>query len=205
MPISRNFGFDRGLPIDRYYIERFLDRYKGDIHGRVLEIGDDEYSRRFGAERVSKQDILHVNPGNPSATIVGDLTDEKLLDPNGFDCIVLTQTLHLVYDMRCAIKNIHNALKPGGTLLLTVPAICPSIAMNGGSSWYWSLTRLAAERLIGDFFGANNTHAEGHGNVFSATAFLQGLALEEVPVAKLDVSDAAYPVIVAVRAQKGMN
>src|ERR687895_460818 len=51
-PISRNYGFDRGTPIDRHYIERFLTRHAGDVRGRVLEVGDDEYTRRFGGERV---------------------------------------------------------------------------------------------------------------------------------------------------------
>src|SRR3990170_7811785 len=39
-PISREFGFDRGLPVDRHYIERFLSAHSSDIRGRVLEIGD---------------------------------------------------------------------------------------------------------------------------------------------------------------------
>src|SRR6185503_1474005 len=50
-PVSRTFGYDRGLPVDRYYIESFLERNRRDIDGRTLEIGDDEYTRRFGGER----------------------------------------------------------------------------------------------------------------------------------------------------------
>jgi hypothetical protein len=34
-PISRAFGYDRGTPIDRYYLDRFLDEHNGDIRGRV--------------------------------------------------------------------------------------------------------------------------------------------------------------------------
>jgi glycosyltransferase involved in cell wall biosynthesis len=48
-PISLDFGFDRGTPVDRYYVEGFLARHASDIRGRVLEIGDASYSRRFGA------------------------------------------------------------------------------------------------------------------------------------------------------------
>ena len=36
---------------------------------------------------------------------------------NTFDCIVLTQTLHLIYDVRLAIERLRRALAPGGVLL----------------------------------------------------------------------------------------
>ena len=49
IPISRNFGLDRGTAIDRYYIEKFLAEHAADITGHVLEVGDDAYSRRFGS------------------------------------------------------------------------------------------------------------------------------------------------------------
>src|SRR5215203_4909822 len=71
-PISRNYGWERGTPIDRFYIDRFLTRHATDITGRVLEIGDDEYTRGYGADRVTKSDVLHASEGNPSATIVAD-------------------------------------------------------------------------------------------------------------------------------------
>src|SRR6202035_2497766 len=37
-PVSRKFGYDRGTPISRYYIETFLKARKNDIRGRVVEI-----------------------------------------------------------------------------------------------------------------------------------------------------------------------
>jgi hypothetical protein len=71
-PISRHFGYERGMPIDRYYIEQFLAEHAGDIRGRVLEIGDDSYTRQFGGDQVTVRDVLHVTEGNPLATFVGD-------------------------------------------------------------------------------------------------------------------------------------
>ena len=47
-PVSRSFGFDRGTPVDRRYIEQFLARHAAAIRGDVLEVGDDGYTRRFG-------------------------------------------------------------------------------------------------------------------------------------------------------------
>ncbi len=35
-PVSKEFGFERGLPIDRYYIEKFLAEHTSDIQGRVF-------------------------------------------------------------------------------------------------------------------------------------------------------------------------
>jgi len=34
-PFSRQFGFDRGTQVDRFYIESFLSRSEADIRGRV--------------------------------------------------------------------------------------------------------------------------------------------------------------------------
>ena len=74
-PISRKFGVDRGLPVDRFYIERFLEAEADSIRGQVLEIGEDTYTRRFGGQRVTGNDVLHVTGDNPAATIVADLAD----------------------------------------------------------------------------------------------------------------------------------
>ena len=43
-PISREFGLDRGLPIDRFYMERFLAAHAHHIRGAVLEIGEPTYA-----------------------------------------------------------------------------------------------------------------------------------------------------------------
>ena len=113
-PLSTQFGFDRGLPIDRYYIERFLERFSADVAGSLLEVGDDGYSRRFGGSRVTQQDVLHVHPGNLQATIVRRSAEPGLLPDNSFDCMIITQTLQLIFDFRAAITGLHEALKPGG-------------------------------------------------------------------------------------------
>ena len=201
-PISMDFGFDRGLPTDRFYIERFLARHSADICGHVLEIGDDAYSRRFGNAAVSKQDILHVEPGNRLATIVGDLCMPGVLPDAQFDCIVLTQTLHLLFDLQQAVTRLHAALRPGGVLLLTAPGITQLERGRWGQTWYWSFTKPSLDRLFAPVFGSEQVEIEAHGNVFAATAMLQGLAVEEVGRARLEVVDPAYPVILTLRALK---
>jgi SAM-dependent methyltransferase len=201
-PISRDFGFDRGTPVDRYYIERFLMKHATDIRGRVLEIGDASYSRRFGGQAITQQDVLHVSRDVPEATLIGDMTEPGVLPAGTFDCMILTQTLHLIYDMRSALAQVHEALKPGGVVLLTVPGISQLDRGEWSHTWSWSLTPYSARRLFEELFESVNLEITSRGNVFAATAFLQGIALEEVDQGLLDEPDLAYPVIVSVRARK---
>ena len=72
-PISTKFGFDRGEPIDRYYIESFLEENKDYIKGVCLEITDNAYTKKFGGDRVVKSDVLDIDRTNKQANIYGDL------------------------------------------------------------------------------------------------------------------------------------
>ncbi|WP_460208282.1 glycosyltransferase [Scytonema sp. NUACC21] len=201
-PLSRVFGFDRGLPIDRYYIEKFLATQADDIRGRVLEIGDNFYTRKFGGERVTKSDVLHVVEGNPDATIVGDLTNADLIPSDTFDCLVLTQTLHLIYDVQSALKTIERILKPGGIALITFPGISQICIDEWKDYWCWGFTHLSAQRLFEEVFPKTNLTLQIHGNVLAATAFLQGIAAQELRKEELDSCDPSYQVLITVRAMK---
>jgi GT2 family glycosyltransferase/SAM-dependent methyltransferase len=200
-PISLNFGWDRGTPIDRYYIENFLAKHAEDITGRVLEIGDDSYSRRYGS-KVSKQDVLHIDPHHAKATLFGDLTQPGILPDEAFDCIILTQTLQLIFELEESVTRLNAALKPGGILLLTVPGISPIDRGEWASQWCWSFTAVSIRRLFLRRFTSDALDIKTHGNVFAAMAFLQGASLEEIDRSKLDIHDQAYPVIITLRAQK---
>ena len=208
-PISTSFGFDRGQPVDRVYIEDFLRRHgeaPGAIHGRVLEIQDAMYSRRFGdSASVERIDVLDINPENPDATVVADLSDAPELPSNGFDCIICTQTLILIYDVHAAVRTIHRILKPGGTALVTVPGIAQICHPPGSESWsdYWRFTTRSAKRMFDDVFHPADVTVHAYGNVLSATAFLYGLAAEELAPSELQDHDPNYQLIVGVKAVKG--
>lgn len=201
-PLSQQFGFDRGLPIDRYYVESFLSRQAYDIRGRVLEIGDNSYTRQFGGDRVTKSDVLHVLEGNPDATIVGDLTNADHIPSDTFDSLVLTQTIHLIYDVRAALKTIYRILKPGGIALITFPGISQISNDEWKDYWCWGFTALSAQRLFEEVFPKANFKLETYGNVLAATSFLQGLATQELQKEELDYHDPSYQVVITVRAVK---
>jgi SAM-dependent methyltransferase len=199
-PVSREFGYDRGLPIDRYYIERFLEAHRRDVTGRTLEIGDDEYTRRYGGDRTTRRDVLHVHNRNPAATIVGDLADAPQIEDATFDCIVVTQTLHLIYDVDRAVATLHRILRPGGVVLATFPGISQLSEDEWGRTWSWGFDSRLARRLFASHFGDRNVTVEAHGNSLAAAAFLQGLATVELAPAQLDADEPGCELLVAVRA-----
>ncbi|HEY5986204.1 MAG TPA: methyltransferase domain-containing protein [Streptosporangiaceae bacterium] len=204
-PISRQFGYDRGLPIDRYYIERWLGRRALDIRGSVLEAGDDGYTRQFGGDRVNRPQVLHLFSGTDGATFVADLSDGAHLPGEAFDCVILTQTLHLIYEVRAAIRTLHRILRPGGVLLATFPGISQRSDDEWASYWCWSFTSLSASRLFSEVFDPGEVTVESRGNVLAAVSFLEGLAAAELSSEELEVNDPAYPVVIAVRAVKSAS
>ena len=201
-PVSREFGYDRGLPVDRYYIERFLETHRQDVAGRTLEIGDDEYTRRYGGGRVTRRDVLHVHARNPAATIVGDLIDAPQIADGIFDCIVLTQTLHLIYDVDRAVATLHRILRPGGVVLATFPGISQLSGDEWSRTWSWGLGSRLSRRLFASRFGERNVTVEAHGNSLAAAAFLHGLATVELTPAQLDADEAGCELLVTLRAVK---
>jgi SAM-dependent methyltransferase len=202
-PVSGVFGFDRGTPIDRHYIEAFLAENASLVRGRCLEIGDREYTTRFGDEKVASSDVLHFPPGSPHATIVADLTDARVIADGAFDCIILTQTLQFTYRIEAMAAEVARILSPGGSVLCTVPGIS-QISRYDMDRWgdYWRLTERSARELFETAFPASAIEVRTYGNVLSATAFLHGLATSELTIDELDAHDPDYQVIVAVRATK---
>ena len=203
-PISRHWGKDRGgPPIDRHYIEDFLGAHAADIRGRVLEVGDDTYARRYGGDAVGRCDVLHAQSGNPKATIVADLArGSGELPAATFDCAILTQVLHVIHDPGAAVRTIRRILRPGGIVLATLPGIS-QVSRWDMVRWgdYWRFTTLSARRLFEAGFPPECVSVAAHGNVLAATAFLYGLAATDLRPEELDHQDPDYPVVITVRAE----
>lgn len=203
-PVTRSFGLDRGRPIDRYYIDRFLARHSRDIKGRVLEAGGlVSYTKRFGGDQVTQADVLYPKEGFADATVVGDLATGVGIPRAAYDSIVLTQVYQFIYDVGNAVHHTYEALKPGGVLLATVPGIS-QICRYDMEQWgdFWRFTDACVRRLFADVFGQDNVQVETHGNVLVTCGFLHGLAVEDFRREELDYDDPDYPLSIAVRAVK---
>jgi SAM-dependent methyltransferase len=205
-PISSDYGNSRGLEVDRYYIEKFLSEFSSDIHGHVMEIKHNAYTRRYGGDRVTFRDVLHPVEGNPDATIIADLTKADHLPSNKFDAIIFTQTLQVIYDIRTVISTLHRILKPGGVLLATASGMA-QLSLEDFDKWgeYWRFTSLSAKLLFEEAFIPGNVTVHSYGNVLSAISFLEGLSAEDLKKNELDAVDRSYEVLIAIRAVKAQN
>lgn len=203
MPISPVFGCDRGQAIDRYYIEQFLVCHATDIRGDVLEIGNNTYTVRYGGKAVRRSDVLHVQAGNPKATIIADLASGNSLPSDRFDCIIVTQTLQFIYEVRAAVATLHRILKPGGVVLATVPGIS-QISRYDMDRWgdYWRFTTRSLQRIFKEVFPDGDVTVASYGNVLAASAFLQGLAAGELKQEELDHYDRDYEMVITARARR---
>lgn len=198
-PVSRSFGFERGKPIHRHYLESFLRDQAHLMRGHCLEFQNPGYCRRFGRDRPTAIDVLDLDAANPEATLVVDLTQPNDLEGGTFDCIVCVHVLHLVYEADVFAAELHRLLAPGGALLVAVPA---TSMVDPDWTEFRRWTALGVKTLLGRCFDSDRVRVEAYGNSLSAAAEMRGLAADELTSRELAVRDAQFPVEVCAVAVK---
>jgi SAM-dependent methyltransferase len=201
-PYSRAFGCERGTAVDRIYIEHFLEKHKTDIKGIVMEIASSSYIERFGGDRVAKKHVLHVKGWGKDA-IRGNLETGEGLTENMLDCLICTQTLQYIYNLKDTAKNIYNILKPGGVALITVPGI-KALSEYDNKNWgeKWSFTSKSLAETFEPVFGSDNVEINSYGNVKIAVAYLYGLCAQDLDSSDFDYNDEMYPFLLTVRVKR---
>jgi SAM-dependent methyltransferase len=200
-PFSAYYGFDRGTPVDRFYLERFLAEHARDIRGAVLEVGHPRYARAFEDAAAERVEIVDIDAANTEATIVADLSEAGSLPAGRFDCFILTQTLQLVSGPEAALQNAWQGLASGGVLLLSVPGITRADPEHVDID-RWRFTAPGLDTLIARTCVDGNREVVGYGNLTSAVAFLMGLAAEELEEHELTASDPHFAIVVCARVQR---
>lgn len=202
-PISRSFGGEYGTPVDRIYIERFLEQSKMDICGTVMEIESDDYIKRFGGDRVADEIILHVKGWGGPNVLKGNFETGEGLSENMIDSLICTQTLQYIYDLPEAAKNIYKIIRPGGVALITVPGI-KSLSRYHDANWgeQWSFTTKSLFKIFADVFGAENVQVCSYGNIKITTAYLWGVCAEVLKAEDFEYDDEQFPFIITARAKK---
>lgn len=202
VPLSDYYGLDRGAPIDRYYIERFLNEYRENIRGRCLELLNNEYTKKYGDSRVTQSDILDIDETNVDANIIGDLRNLTNIADNTYDCIILTQVLQFIDDVDAAIKECYRILKPNGTVLVTLPSVSRVDCIAGVQGDYWRFTQASATYLFHNVFNAGACHIQSYGNVRAGIFFLAGVAQEDISKKIMIDNNENFPLLISVIAVK---
>lgn len=201
-PISSLFGFDRGLPIDRYYIEKFLEQNSSFIRGTVFEVADREYTVKYG-KNVKESITTHVcGPFDSNGRLVNLETGEGVTEGMA-DCFILTQTLPFIFDVRTAAQNVVRILKNGGIALITVAGIT-QISRYDMDRWghYWSFTTASLKRLFVECKDVEYVEVHAYGNVKTAVSGLYGLAAEEMTLEDLAYQDDDYQQVITAVVRK---
>jgi hypothetical protein len=192
-PFSDRYGFDRGTAIDRFYIDGFIANHHEDIRGRVLEVADDRYTNQH-RDRVTRLDVLDIDPRNDRATIIADLDDPGSLPPDTFDCVVLTQTLHYVSNMEVALTNVWSSLVAGGAILVTASAAA-KVDHNLADHDSWRVLPNGLSHLLARSCPGAEVTVGARGNMLATIGFFLGLAAEELTESELALNDPLYPLV----------
>lgn len=201
-PISTVFGMDRGIPVDRFYIEDFLKNNQKYIRGVVCEISENTYSIKFG-KNVLSYEIFDFDTKNKKATIIGDLCNVTNDQKDKIDCFIATQTLNFIYEVKEAILGIYSMLRVNGVALITVAGIC-QISKHDMERWgdYWRFTDRSIMKLFEEIFGCGNVQIDTYGNLLSSIAYLQGISSEDLTTEELLFKDDVYQNVITVIARK---
>ena len=196
-PLSPNFGFDRGTPIDRFYLHRFLDANRARITGRVLEVQVSSYTQTYG-HHVEVSHTVDIAP-RFGASYTCDLADAPQIPSDSYDCFLLPNTLQHVAHLSAALRTTLRVVKPGGTLLASVPGLLPLIPDVDD---YWRLSPAGWRKTLAQEWAGCDVAVEGHGNCLAAAAAMYGVALEELTDRELTAHDPRYPVLVTISCRK---
>jgi hypothetical protein len=195
-PFSDRYGYDRGTPVDRHYIERFLGEHAERIRGNVLEVKDARYTHRFG--NGTRAHVVDIDRDNPDADLHANLNIPGSLPAGFFDCVILTQVLQFL-SPETALANLWASIAPGGVLLLTVPSLGRLDPHDHDNDfWRWTPNGLAELlRQVGI-----PASVSGYGNVLACVAALWGLSVEELSSEELDFADPRFPLVACAHAEK---
>jgi SAM-dependent methyltransferase len=196
-PFSANFGFERGTPVDRFYLQRFLEANRAAITGRVLEVQVPSYTRTYG-HGVETSHTVDINPIF-NATYTCDLANAPQIPSDSYDCVLAPNTLQHVTDLVPTLHTLLRIARPGGVVLASAPVLLPLIP-DGDD--YWRLSPVGWQRTLAREWAGCDISVEGHGNCLAAIAAMHGLALEELTDEELEANDPRYPVLVTIKGVK---
>lgn len=193
-PFSHQFGFDRGGPVDRYYLKKFVQAIHPKVRGRCLEIGGslgNNRSYQFAVDEFRTLDLPAVGDD-----LVGDAADPQLFDQGSWDSIVAFHVLEHCPDPFAVVSNLHRWLTPHGHAFVVVP--CAQRVHNFPGD-YW---RFMPDGLRVLFKSFSEVIVSAYGNPLTLVSNYLGLSHKELVAEDMDFVHPDYPVLGCVVARK---
>lgn len=186
LPISSDFGWSRGTPVGRYYVNKFVAEKAARLGGTILEFGESRYKACF--KTVHCYQVIDVFPG-PSVDYVCDIHDVSSVPEHHFDVIVCTQVLEHVERPVDALRQLHKLLKQDGHLICTVPFLA-HIHYVPTDFYRFSIDAICSALEIAGF---EVLEARNSGNALVTLGSLLGFCAEDFDEKEMSVVDGIYP------------
>jgi hypothetical protein len=190
-PFSSSYGFERGQPIDRYYLHRFLSAHRDLIAGDVLEIQGTSYTERFGRD-LTRADSFDIEARYEPTYICDFAHCGAVIPDDAYDCLLLPNALPHFRELDRCLAHALRVVRPAGIILASAAGLLP---LTGDAPDYWRMTPHGWREMLGAAWPGATLEVAGHGNCLSAVGAQLGLALEELTEAELDVHDPRFPVL----------
>lgn len=195
-PLCHDYGYSRGTPIDRYYLEQFIREIRSYVVGYTLEIGgsrENQYLYGFTNAMSYKTMDMHQKP---EVDITGDIHDPNSLGSNSFDSIILFNVLEHCEKPWIVVENIYNWLTKRGSVFCMVPN---SQRIHRDPKDYWRILPDGMRSLFAKF---PIKQLYLYGNPITTIATMMGVAAEELSSEELNSFNSEYLVATCIYACK---
>jgi Methyltransferase domain len=195
-PFCPNYGYSRGTPIDRYYLDRFIRDVRSQIVGTTLEIGGHPANREtYKLESVTEYCTMDLQQKS-GAHLLGDVHSKRAFGSRSFNSVILFNVLEHCARPWIVAENIHRWLKPEGKVFCMVPN-AQRIHRDPLDCW-----RILPDAFAIIFGGYSESTITSYGNLLTTIAAMSGIAAEELDEKDLAEKNNEYPVISCVVARK---
>ena len=209
LPLTRNFGFYRGTPLDRYFINNWVNDFLNDLDPKNrlkgLEIGGFDYLVPNSKLYISNELVPQNKFKKYENSLCIDLNKpikKKLNINEKFDFIIFTQVLHVLKNDINGLEIIKNLLKKDGLIIGSVAGTINPISIYDYERWgcYRGYSDQGLRSLF-DTVGLNCS-IKTIGNFGLAYEFLNGSVIEDIDQELLNENDKLFQVLLLFKAYK---
>lgn len=204
--ISNDFGWTRGTPIDRFYLQQFFKDNRSFIKGYCLEFGENIYTKAYGSNVIQAGVFTSdLDEKRKEGVIAGDISKSETLPSDKYDCIICTNVLNFIYDIHASVNGLHMMLKPGGNCLVSIAGYSSHVSRYDMNRWgdYWRLSDKTAIRMF-EAAGFIIDEVKTYGNAYAAVAQMHGYCAEDVNIDRLTASHPDHQMLITMRIKKNL-